>query len=538
MTKQNISESNKIYHQLFTNSPNSIVLMNLEGKIVDCNLSQEKIFGYKKDELIGKDFRELNVFTDEYLPIAIKHFENILKGINPNPKEVQIYKKDGNLKWVLLQANLIKINKLPIIQTIAQDITAIKEAEQKLKLSEKKYERIIKHLDIGYFKIDENGIIIDYNPAFGKIFGFQKDENLIGVSAIDLWENPEEFKEYREELVEKRKLRNYIHKARKKNGERIILHTHSHLYKNKEKNRYEAEGTIFDITEKFELEQKLKESEKNYRNIIENAQDAIVIFGLDGKLKYISPQLTNMLGREIKLGTRAFDGVHPEDEKKLVEAFKRAVKEKGTFTNEEFDFRAVHNDGHYIWLSSLTKNYYDDEGNLVGFIALLKDITEKKEAQRKLMESEQKYKSIIENSKDAVVLVGLDGNFKYVSPQLSSILGREVNLQTQLFRNIHPEDLNNLMDLFSTAVRKKEVILNQEVEFRTLHNNGHYIWLSSSSKTYHDENGNVIGFITLLRDITEKKEAEQKLMDYEKKYKEILNNIEQGFYEVDLKGNY
>ena len=400
------------------------------------------------------------------------------------------------------------------------------------------YKKIIKHLDIGYFKSGEDGIIIDHNPAFGKIFGYGKDESLIGIPAIDLWENPEDFNRYQEELIEKRKLRDYIHRARKKNGQVIILHTHSHLYKNKEKNRYEAEGTIFDITEKFELEQKLKESEKNYRNIIENAQDAIVIFGLDGRLKYTSPQLSKILGREIKLGIRAFNGIHPDDEKNLVKAFKRAVREKRTFTNEEFEFRAFHNDGHYIWLSSLTKNYYDDEGNLDGFIALLKDITEKKETQIKLIESEKKYQNIIENSKDAIAVIGLDGKFKYISPQLSKILGKEVNLQTQLFSDIHPEDLNRLMELFSIAINQKKVLTDLEVEFRALHNNGHYIWLASSSKTYHDKNGKVIGFITLLRDITEKKEAEQKLVESEKKYREILDNLEQGYYEVDIKGIY
>ncbi|TFG22763.1 MAG: PAS domain-containing sensor histidine kinase [Promethearchaeota archaeon] len=412
------------------------------------------------------------------------------------------------------------------------------ESEEELKGFKKKYERIIKHLDIGYFKSDANGKILDHNPSFSKIFGYEPNESLIGFSATDLWAKPEDFNTYLKEITEKGRLGSYIHKARKKNGEIIVLHSHSHVYKNKEKNTFEAEGTIFDISEKYFLEQKLKESEKNYRNIIENAQDAIVIFGLDGNLRYISPQLSKMLGREIELGTRAFDGIHPDDQKVLVEAFKKAVREKGTYTNEEFEFRAIHNDGHYIWLSSLTKNYYDDEGNLDGFIALLKDIADKKETQRKLLESEQKYRNIIENTKDAIVIIGFDGKFKYISPQLSKIVGREVNLETTLFSDIHPDDLDYLKDIVFTSIRNKNVSIKDDIEVRVRHNEGYYIWLSSSSKNYYDENGNVIGFITLLRDVTDKKEAEQKLRESEKKYREILDNLEQGYYEVDHKGIY
>ncbi|TFF90071.1 MAG: PAS domain-containing sensor histidine kinase [Promethearchaeota archaeon] len=413
-----------------------------------------------------------------------------------------------------------------------------KESEEDLKGFKKKYEKIIKHLDIGYFKADANGIILDHNPSFRRIFGYEPNESLVGFSATELWANPEDFNNYLKEITEKGKLGSYIHKARKKNGELIVLHSHSHVYKNKEKNTFEAEGTIFDISEKYFLEQKLKESEKNYRNIIENAQDAIVIFGLDGNLKYISPQLSKMLGREIELGTRAFDGIHPDDQKVLVEAFKKAVREKRIYTNEELEFRAIHNDGHYIWLSSLTKNYYGEEGNLDGFIALLKDITDKKEAQTKLLESEKKYQNIIENSKDAIVIIGLDGKFKYVSPQLSKIMGKEVNLKTALFDDIHPEDIDKLKELFFTAVKEKRLLIGQDVEFRTLHNDGDYIWLSSSSKSYYDDKGNLIGFITLLRDVTDKKEAEHKLIESETKYREILDNLEQGYYEVDLGGNY
>lgn len=187
------------------------------------------------------------------------------------------------------------------------------------------------------------------------------------------------------------------------------------------------------------------------------------------------------------------------------------------------EFLILHN-GNKIWFEVNRIPLHNLDGKVVGILSTYRDITIRRVAEQKLRESEKKYRNIIENTKDVIVITGLDGKFLFVSPQFSEMLGKEINLQTELFQNIHPDDIQHLTELYSKAVSEKNVLVTEEVEFRAKHLNGHYIWLSSSSKNYYDDNGNLIGFITLLRDVTEKKIAEQKLKKSQEEL-QLLNRV-------------
>lgn len=141
-TEDLLLESEEKYRNLFEKSPYAIGLMDLNGKIIDCNDSQEKIFGYKKEELIGKDFREIHLIPQKFITIVLDGFNRLIKGKNLVPKEIQLYKKDGSLIWVIMQASLIKTQNKTLIQAISQDISILKEVELKLEEKNKELEQL------------------------------------------------------------------------------------------------------------------------------------------------------------------------------------------------------------------------------------------------------------------------------------------------------------------------------------------------------------------------------------------------------------
>ncbi|MFX0187919.1 MAG: PAS domain S-box protein [Candidatus Hodarchaeota archaeon] len=399
--------------------------------------------------------------------------------------------------------------------------------EQKIKGSEEKYRQIIKHLDLGYFKTDINGIILEHNPAVNKILGFELDESLVGLSAKDFFGSIKEYNKFQKEMTKKGRLRSFIHSARNKNGETIFLQAHSHIYKNKEKNRLEVEGTVFDVTEKFVLEQKLKESEQKYRNIIENSKDAIVIIGLDAKFKYISPQLSKMVGKEYNVETQLLTDVNPDDIDYLKDILSYAIKNRDVGAFGDFEFRALHHDGHYIWFSCSAKNYYDEDGTVIGFIILVRDVTDKKEAEQKLKESEEKHRGILDKLEQGYYEVDLKGNYTFVNKFHANYFGYSKDeFIGKNYRNFFDEETGKrIFKTYNEIYRKN--LPKGIIELETVRPDGVRHIFEASIYLKRDSNGKKIGFYGTTYDISERKEAELRIKQSEEELRNLNIELEE-----------
>ncbi len=130
---QKLKESEEKYRNLFETSPSAIVLLDLEGEIIDVNIATESLFGYSKEELIGKKFLNLDIYCNKALQKVSENFNLIVKGEEIHRLEIQLKKKDGSLIWIMIRASLIKIGKEILMQAIMHDITERKIAEQELR---------------------------------------------------------------------------------------------------------------------------------------------------------------------------------------------------------------------------------------------------------------------------------------------------------------------------------------------------------------------------------------------------------------------
>jgi PAS domain S-box-containing protein len=127
--EQQIKESEERYRNLFEDSPFSLVLLNSKGKIIDCNPATENLIGYKKEDLISKNFRKLPIFHPDSLPLLFELFDRFLKGEELHRMDIELYKKDGSLVWVNLQASLVKLGENTYVQTTFQDVSRRKAAD-------------------------------------------------------------------------------------------------------------------------------------------------------------------------------------------------------------------------------------------------------------------------------------------------------------------------------------------------------------------------------------------------------------------------
>ena len=133
VVQENLKQSEEKYRFLYETTPFSVVLLNSDGIIVDCNSTAETMFGFNKIELIGRHFKNISVIHQDYLPELFNLFQRIIKGEKLHRIDIQVYKKDGSLIWIIFRASLIKIDKENYIQVILYDIAERKLLEKELK---------------------------------------------------------------------------------------------------------------------------------------------------------------------------------------------------------------------------------------------------------------------------------------------------------------------------------------------------------------------------------------------------------------------
>ncbi|MCK4383557.1 MAG: PAS domain-containing sensor histidine kinase, partial [Candidatus Lokiarchaeota archaeon] len=168
----------------------------------------EKVFGYKKEEIIGQSFNKFPLFSKEHKAIVLKSLSKLMKGEIPETQELQLHKKDGSIIWVSMQPSIVKLKNETLFQVITQDISKIKEAELKLKKSEERYRLLFESSPIGIGIADFEGNVQGINNAMEKITGFSLEEyKKINLSST--YVDPHDRSKMLDVLKSKGRVRNY-----------------------------------------------------------------------------------------------------------------------------------------------------------------------------------------------------------------------------------------------------------------------------------------------------------------------------------------
>ena len=184
----------------------------------------------------------------------------------------------------------------------------------------------------------------------------------------------------------------------------------------------------------------------------------------------------------------------------------------------------------------------DASGKPVGFRGIARDITDLIKMQNALKESEERYRTIIETIEDGYYEVDLTGNFTYVNEAMAQLtgysakelLGTRTSTDTMKYTDV--ENAKILSEAFTQIYRTGEP--SKGIIYRALHKNGEWKTISTSATLIRDEQGNPKGFRGISRDITDLIQIQNDLKESEERYRTIIETIEDGYYEVDLKGNF
>ncbi|MGC1247415.1 MAG: EAL domain-containing protein, partial [Spirulinaceae cyanobacterium] len=170
-------------------------------------------------------------------------------------------------------------------------------------------------------------------------------------------------------------------------------------------------------------------------------------------------------------------------------------------------------------------------------LSIIRNITERKEAEIALQQSEERYRLLAENATDMISRHQPSGAYVYASPACQSLLGYEPEelINTDAYDLFHPDDIKNIRRSHKTILKN---LVTDTVSYRMRHKAGHYIWLESKSKAVQNSLGKVKEIIAVSREITERKRVENALRETEAKYRNIFENITQGIFQTTPEGRY
>jgi len=285
-------------------------------------------------------------------------------------------------------------------------------------------------------------------------------------------------------------------------------------------------------TERRMAEEALRESEEWYRIVMENISDCIFICGFDGHFRYMSPSLMHLTSysAEELIGKHFLQFIHKDYQKSIIESIEKQIRGKIDVIYQEYPF--VHKDGSAVWIEQSVRMVKNRAGELE-FFGVVRDITRRREADKQL----RRIMTAVEQSPAAVVITNAKGTIEYVNPRFTDITlyspDEAIGQNPRILKSgTHaPEFYTELWSTITSGRTWRGELYNKK-------KNGEFYWESASISPVCGDGDTITNYIAVKEDITERKLVEEALRKSEEKYRTILKNIKEGYYEIDLKGNF
>ena len=388
----------------------------------------------------------------------------------------------------------------------------LRKAQAELEESRAKYSDIYDFAPVGYFTFDKHGLILEVNLTGAIELGIEKS-GLINkpFRAYIVTKDRNIFDEHLHKVLNTENRQTCEMRLKKKNGSEFYAQLES-IAVNDVKGNTLYRTSLSEITDRRQSEDALKKSEQRYRNVYNTAPLAFVLWDRETRITDWNNRAEQMFGwtSEEIVGQNFFDYIIPESARIHVEEIVKLLLE-GRLPSYSIN-ENVTKSGQIIvceWNNSITR---DSDGNVVGVISLGLDITERKQAEEALQKSEEKYHTVADFTYDWEDWLDPSGKYIYVSPSFERITGyrRDELLNMDMVLKItHPDDREAVKKHFHEELHDSIGI--HDMDFRIITRSADERWISHLCQPVYSKKGTYLGRRGSNRDITKRKEAEQKL---------------------------
>ncbi|MGO9122834.1 MAG: PAS domain S-box protein [Desulfomonilaceae bacterium] len=494
-----------------------------------------EMLGYSKEELVGMDLL-LTVHPDYRKLVCERAARRRREEAVPALYELKLLRKDGSSLDVETNARLIQVHGKPRVQAWIRDISERKSAETALRKSEERYRLLVEESFDGVM-IHDGKKILFANSRLCEMLGYGKDE-LEGMDHL-LTVQPD----YRELITQR--------VADRQNGQSVTS-LHGVKLQRKDGSSFDAEvngrpidiGGAFglqvwikDISERKKAEEALRDSEKKYRTVFNNAATAINL-NRHGRILEANSACANMLGYsqdEIKrLNFR--DVTHPDDLKITEQCHDELIR--GEKDSCRFEKRYIGKDGRIVWADVWASAIRDETGEYQGGISAAIDITDRKEAEEALQRSEANYRAIFDSMNDAIFVHDIEtGAIIDVNRKMCEMYGyareeaiRLVAGEASFGRDKHSQAL--ALQRIAMAARGEP----QLFEWQAKAKDGRLFWVEVNlRKAVLNDNPYVLAVV---RDITDRKWAEAERENERQKFQTLVDDAPFGIVMIRKDNTY
>ncbi len=531
----NLIAGSGVYRPLFEHHPDAIYVMDMEGNYVYTNPAVLRMTGYTLEELLTID--KSKIFGKERLYFRSPYFNQVMCGESVQ-FEAEIYHKQGHTLYLdVTYAPVVSGERVVGIFGAAKDITERKQADERLRQSE---ERLTLAQDIGGFGCWQWNMDTDElncTPKFFEIVHMKQKAPVLlyrrFLSRIHPDDRGNVSEAFRRMMTEgsihlECRLQDNVHPVK-------TIAIHGRLLYAEERHERRMIGTVQDITEQRLLADLIRESERQYRMLSENTMDLISTHTADDQLRflYASPSLTRLLGYEPDemVGQCATDYYHPED-RAIVRMYIQSVlyaREQHTIC-----YRFRHKDGHYVWLESSATHAGESGRGISGtIVAVSRDVSDRKFAEQRLLESEQRYKSLVEYNPSGVYSFNMDGRLYNLNP-VAEIQSGYTSARMGELRFIDLIDEKHQQEAQHHFDRARRG-LPQNYETTLIQSSGNRMEVNITNVPII-VGGQITGVFGIATDITESKRYLEQIQALSDEYNLILSSVSEGIFGIDTNG--
>ncbi len=435
--------------------------------------------------------------------------------------------------------NIFRINKLSLLKA-ESDSKEKADAEDALSNSEKKYREMSELLPVVVFESDMYGNLKYVNKKGFDLFGYTLTEFTAGVNIMQtvVPEDIERLKQNIQELLQHKKSKENYYGAIRKDGNRFPVHTYTSVIE--ENNQIVGfRGITVDVSDQIAIEEALKKSRDEFQSLVANIPGTVFrcLNDSDWTMLYMSKQMDKFSGYnslEFISKKRTYTSIiHPDDKKKIAEEIDKAIKQKLTW---ELEYRIIHKNGSIRWAFEIARAIFNQDNSVAYIDGFILDVTDKKEADRKLVESEEKYRTIMENMNEVVMFVDNEDRVLFVNNQFTRLLGYtldEIKGKIGYQVLLDPKDYSVIQNANAERIKNKA----GQYELTFIGKQQQKIHFLISGIPLKNEAGEIIGSIGTMTDITDRKQTENQLRESEEKYRKLFEAFPDVILVSDLEGN-
>ncbi len=526
-----LKESEQNNRNLIDMAPDSFFQGDENGALIRVNAKACELTGYGEEELLTQNLADL-FYPDSVLKKPLRY--DLLKNGAIITSEREIQRKDGSIVHIEMNSRLMPDKTY---QSFIRDISERKRSEKKLQENENKMRLIVEGTpNLFFYTQNENGDLTYISPSVEKITGRSVEE---WNSRKDWFLTDNPFNDLVKETTKKHLNGEategpIIAEIEHANKRPILLEIYETIIF-EDGEVLGLQGVAHDITQKYKAEKALKESEQNFRLVFENSPLGIYLASPQGQILDGNQAMLDILGSPSLEATKQINvlAFPPLVKNGYASSFKKCVREKKT---NLFDVPYTSKWGKKILLSNYLVPLTDAQGNVEKVYTIMQDITERKQAEDRIRESEERFRMAFYTSPDAISISSVSsGQYLDINEGFTKITGytKEESIGKTVL------DLNIWFDAeerfqFVNGLKKDSVIHNMEVRFCA--KDGKIVFGLLSATLIQIKGEKVI--LSIARDISDRKQAEKQLYESEERYRSLVEQMTDGVYRSTQDGRF